>query len=343
MSRTYIGPFGRILPILPDTEPLRPEETHAPIEGNPVKMTTYQLPPPTTLQFGSDPFPGFTAPDRYEIVSHSRAPYEQPRREHQDPSQTTCRESLPSVSQLLTPGSQPSIPASPYSPQRSPDSPEPRAPQLLPHRSNVQEGPLQVMSGYPHPGGQYTDSNTQHYVEHEFPSNNGYQALIHQPLPQIPMINHISNNPSPYAAFSNERRPDPYIHQPRPIAPLTSSSQYYQTQIDNFDQPLGSTSASSQGLRPTESTVKPLPRLVGEQIVPGEGPCWVYEDGSICKKVIDGEEVNAQWGVTKAGKPRKRLAIACTTCREKKIKCDPDEPKCVQCEKFNRVCRFTTA
>lgn len=91
------------------------------------------------------------------------------------------------------------------------------------------------------------------------------------------------------------------------------------------------------------NTVKPLPRVVGEQIIPGEGPCWVYKDGSTCKKVIDGEAVNAQWGITKAGKPRKRLAIACTTCREKKIKCDPGDPKCVQCEKFGRECRFTTA
>ncbi len=47
--------------------------------------------------------------------------------------------------------------------------------------------------------------------------------------------------------------------------------------------------------------------------------------------------------MTKAGKPRKRLAIACVTCREKKIKCDPDYPQCVQCEKFGRVCKFKNA
>lgn len=69
----------------------------------------------------------------------------------------------------------------------------------------------------------------------------------------------------------------------------------------------------------------------------------MYDDGTHVKKVIDGEAVNAQWGVTKAGKPRKRLAIACLTCREKKIKCDPDEPKCVQCDKSGRECRFQTA
>jgi Fungal Zn(2)-Cys(6) binuclear cluster domain len=86
-----------------------------------------------------------------------------------------------------------------------------------------------------------------------------------------------------------------------------------------------------------------LPRFVRAAEVPGEGMCYFYDDGSHCKTVIDGEAVNAHWGVTKAGKPRKRLAIACVTCREKKIKCDPDYPRCVQCEKFGRICRFKNA
>ncbi|KAI1853748.1 hypothetical protein JX266_001732 [Neoarthrinium moseri] len=86
-----------------------------------------------------------------------------------------------------------------------------------------------------------------------------------------------------------------------------------------------------------------LPRFVRQAEVPGEGLCYFYDDGTHCKSVIDGEQVNAHWGVTKAGKPRKRLAIACLTCREKKIKCDPDFPRCVQCEKFGRVCKFKNA
>lgn len=52
-----------------------------------------------------------------------------------------------------------------------------------------------------------------------------------------------------------------------------------------------------------------LPRFVRQAEVPGEGLCYFYDDGSHCKTVIDGEQVNAHWGVTKAGKPRKRLAI----------------------------------
>ncbi|KKY22245.1 putative c6 transcription factor [Diplodia seriata] len=80
-------------------------------------------------------------------------------------------------------------------------------------------------------------------------------------------------------------------------------------------------------------------RCVGQQEVAGEGLCYVYEDGSYCRTIIDGEAVNPSWGVTKAGKPRKRLAQACLTCREKKIKCEPGVPKCAQCTRARRTCR----
>ena len=119
-------------------------------------------------------------------------------------------------------------------------------------------------------------------------------------------------------------------------------SKYYQ------DYPTNANLASTTLLDSEESgqspfnNVKPLPRFIGEVDVPGEGPSWFYEDGTTSRKVIDGEPVNTQWGVTKAGKRRKRLAIACTICRQKKIKCNPAEPKCVQCEEFGRECSFTT-
>jgi hypothetical protein len=80
-------------------------------------------------------------------------------------------------------------------------------------------------------------------------------------------------------------------------------------------------------------------RCVGQRDIPGEGMCYIYEDGTICRAIIDGEPVNPSWGITKAGKPRKRLAQACLTCREKKIKCEPGYPTCQQCAKSQRVCR----
>lgn len=114
--------------------------------------------------------------------------------------------------------------------------------------------------------------------------------------------------------------------------------------------PLGPPNAASEPMT-TKDALGPkiwtgtqfLPRFVRQAEVPGEGMCYFYDDGTHCKTHIDGEPVNAHWGVTKAGKPRKRLAIACITCREKKIKCDPDYPKCVQCEKFGRQCKFKNA
>ncbi|KAF1928242.1 uncharacterized protein M421DRAFT_63179 [Didymella exigua CBS 183.55] len=80
-------------------------------------------------------------------------------------------------------------------------------------------------------------------------------------------------------------------------------------------------------------------RCIAQREMPGEGLCYIYEDGTYCRAIIDGEPVNPSWGITKAGKPRKRLAQACLTCREKKIKCEPGYPKCHQCAKSQRVCR----
>ncbi|ETI24343.1 hypothetical protein G647_03712 [Cladophialophora carrionii CBS 160.54] len=86
----------------------------------------------------------------------------------------------------------------------------------------------------------------------------------------------------------------------------------------------------------------PRPVVVREEIVPGRGVCYVYDDGTRLQKSSNTDAVNPKWGTTKAGKPRKRLGQACNTCREKKIKCDPSTPKCIQCQKFSRECKFDT-
>lgn len=48
------------------------------------------------------------------------------------------------------------------------------------------------------------------------------------------------------------------------------------------------------------------------------------------------------WGTTKAGKPRKRLAQACLSCRHKKIRCHPNiySRKCHQCERTDTECKY---
>ncbi len=307
-------------------------------------MATYQLPPPTArLQFAGEGGQGFSEPNRYETTSHTRRHQERYRPSFEDQPRRIYHEPLPSVSQLLTPGSQSSIPASPYSPQHSPDPSEVGSTHLSSGRNVLSERPAQA-GGYPYNNGYDPLPPQQLGRENIIDSRaNDYHTIPPASRHQPSYSNALAANPQPYTSYPDPTRRASQSNQPRPIAPLNSPNQYYQAQAPSYEvspSPLSDRGANGRELA---KLVKPSARVVGERVIPGEGPCWVYEDGSTCKKVIDGETVNAQWGVTKAGKPRKRLAIACTTCREKKIKCDPGDPKCAQCEKYLRVCRFTTA
>ena len=346
MSRSYIGPFGRYLPILEDNEALELGQEESNLESQ-SKMTTYQLPPPTMpsrLQFGTDLSPGFTEPVRYNTMSHPRTSYDQQKIAYEEHPRRTYHEQLPSVSQLLTPGSQSSVPNSPFSPQHSPDIPEAQHNHLSSHRNPITERPLHLTTTY---------SNNNVYAHVPFPAqqsdileprNLGFPAHAH-PAQYQPSYN--SRQEVSAAHYPTYPGPSRGSQQFAPHPPLIISSsipvQFQPAQQVSYDFSSPPLTGFDQTRQDVVSNVRLRARVIGEQDIPGEGLCWVYEDGTICKKVIDGEEVNAQWGITKAGKPRKRLAIACTTCREKKIKCDPGDPKCVQCDKFGRECRFTTA
>ncbi|KAH6626236.1 hypothetical protein B0J18DRAFT_358847, partial [Chaetomium sp. MPI-SDFR-AT-0129] len=165
---------------------------------------------------------------------------------------------------------------------------------------------------------EYSLGSRDHHHQYYQPSHDRYQP--HQPT---------GRDDSGRLDFRDQATHQTPAHNP-PAAPTSNGGL--------------ETSPVKDGLGPKIWTgTQFLPRFVRAAEVPGEGMCYFYDDGSHCKTVIDGEAVNAHWGVTKAGKPRKRLAIACMTCREKKIKCDPDYPRCVQCEKFGRVCKFKNA
>ena len=64
--------------------------------------------------------------------------------------------------------------------------------------------------------------------------------------------------------------------------------------------------------------------------------------GSNCAYPWHDATEHSNWGTTKAGKPRKRLAQACTSCRHKKIRCYPNQNnlRCAQCERTQSDCRF---
>ncbi|KAL8691036.1 MAG: hypothetical protein Q9218_003658 [Villophora microphyllina] len=350
MSRTYIGPFGRILPVLDnsDDDSSGTESQGPALPERQPDMATYQLPPPqipTRLEFGSDPRPGFSEPKNYDITRQAQRLVEQRRLSFGDPRRpySVQHGQLPPVSQLLTPGSQSSDASSPYSSHQSPTSPGSRPDQSSPRRASF---PINspVTGGIPY---QSPFSAGQHPVaspDSVQVRSQGFPAAAVPPY-AVPIQPSHDASMHPYAHAGPPQQPayPPYPRQPLQITTMAAPSYHSHNPSTIYDYPSSANVRSEQPTGSVTQSVKPLPRVLGEQDIPGEGPCWVYEDGSICRKIIDGEHVNAQWGVTKAGKPRKRLAIACTTCREKKIKCDPGEGRCQQCDKSGRECRFTTA
>ncbi|RAH48420.1 Zn(II)2Cys6 transcription factor [Aspergillus brunneoviolaceus CBS 621.78] len=279
----------------------------------------YQLPPPRTsapLQIGTDPFlrqrnptenrePGEIASGRSSLSGPQLGPKEQ----------------LPPVSQLLTPSAHSSRPSSPYHA----------------HRFGV----------YTPPTGSTESPIPRHHNEHIprssiHESSRAYPEAVASQSRSLPPLSHISTN----TGFGREGS----IHTAstsssgHPIHATPFSYPGFKPQDKEYGgdySPSETTSDMASANRSSDSNVRP--HVVDERYIDGEGLCYIYADGSHCPKLIDGVPVNANWGITKAGKPRKRLAQACLTCREKKIKCQPNLPKCDQCQKSGRNCRFESA
>ncbi|KAJ8113501.1 hypothetical protein OPT61_g4383 [Boeremia exigua] len=171
------------------------------------------------------------------------------------------------------------------------------------------------------------------YAQEQFERNPSSLQLsyAHRPPPSHGQAEQQSVTPlTPQSAFSNSSMEQRLGRAPDSIIALPSRPSY-----DEEDP--------SRPVRRRVDALSRAPirasRCVAQREMPGEGLCYIYEDGTYCRAVIDGEAVNPSWGITKAGKPRKRLAQACLTCREKKIKCEPGYPKCHQCTKSQRICR----
>ena len=345
-SRTYIGPFGRILPLPEGSEP---EPLPRPLGED---RSGVQLPQPA-LNFGSDTQLGVTDPMRYNTSSVPRAPQDTRLQYGEDPK-PLARETLPPVRQLLTPRTQPSIPASPYSSQQhSPGSSQTKSSLASSRHSSIPQQNPETFHG---PQSAYHQQTSNPGLGPNAPDLS-QMGLYNQPASYLPaqqaatgyatypsvapQVAYQTQHPNAVSNLSMPRYPG---YQPeRGLSVNPPRQQYYAGNPSGYSFAGNPGSSSVLGQQLPSITAKPAPKVIREDIIPGEGPVWVYQDGTTCPKVIDGEPVNAEWGVTKAGKPRKRLAIACTSCRDKKIKCEPAEPKCVQCEKFGRECKFTTA
>lgn len=223
-------------------------------------------------------------------------------------------EQLPSVSQLLTPVSR-STATSPYRPSRSGSQP-PRGSYPV-HR----HGSIIPPNALPAP----VQENHHHHHHHQ---QQQQQPRSLPPISQLPV-----NRPD------EDVRSHPGTHVNSPISSSQNAPSIHLPPA--LPRPPGAGSPADS--QPQVAAAPARPHVIEEKYIDGEGLCYIYVDGSYCPKSIDGVPVNAKWGVTKAGRPRKRLAQACLTCREKKIRCHPNLPKCEQCQKSGRVCRFENA
>ena len=336
MSRYPEESLGRRYPLLSNGKVARPERSSQDMDDRRSSMErlTIQLPPPSGFQARLDParHQG-TEPRMYDSRCRSLRSMDFPKAVNQ--------EQLPSVSQLLTPSSQPSLPSSPFSPHYRLDSPTSLQPSSRP------SWPLDMRERLPSLA--YSDGIAT-------PPMAPPHRKLSYPIPVLNTALPLRPTSYPYGD-SGKHEPDDSAYSPYVQRSNSDPSPYQQllsAQASHYEQPLsyqmrephqqsniGSNRDSSQ--QEGSNVAQFVPRAVREEVFPGEGLCYVYEDGSHCRKVIDGDAINVNWRLTKAGKPRKRLAVACLTCREKKIKCDPVWPKCLQCDKFGRDCKFQNA
>ncbi|OQE82235.1 hypothetical protein PENNAL_c0037G11350 [Penicillium nalgiovense] len=267
----------------------------------------------------------------------------------QEPGDLLYQLPPPRVPASLQFGSDP-FPRQNNSPQGKDSGPQHQKPEQLPSVSQIlTPSPGPNSSQYPQPFASSTSSTGRreaayppHYHDPAFqvsptsvPDRGRSESLpqLHTGLPSLSQValhghrgirNHTPTRSDPSSAsFSHG------------MLPFHTTSQG-QVPSGELSSPETSNRSNNLPLRP---------HVIDERVIDGE-LCFVYADGSFCPKFIDGTPVNANWGVTKAGRPRKRLGLACLTCREKKIKCNPNptaEAMCDQCRKSGRECRFESA
>lgn len=277
----------------------------------------YRLPPPhSSIPIGlvdDQQTPSYQRTD----VSHSKNDF---------PAQ---RENLPSVRQLLSdPNTSylPSFPPTPHHGRSLQNSPSIHSRPLSSHYNpprNSETGFSDYTSFSPS-----SDRDNEHY--------RSAQATRLPPISQVG-LEASHTHPSQRSRSHLVSDGDSPRSQSFSRDPTTSPGHSDQSLSHYFSSPTqeGSQSGSRGPAVPNQ--------VVDERYLPGKGVCYIFADNSYCPKLIDGQPVNPNWGLTKAGKARKRLAQACIPCREKKVKCQPNLPKCDQCQKSGRECRFESA
>lgn len=95
---------------------------------------------------------------------------------------------------------------------------------------------------------------------------------------------------------------------------------------------------SHKGTHGPEGNPGQWTRYIGVKRVLGKGTVHMYENGHNIPTHINTRPVNPAWGLTKANEPRKRSAIACMRCRQRKMRCEPGLHGCRQCRKDKHHC-----
>ncbi|KAK9579135.1 hypothetical protein V6Z96_001101 [Aspergillus fumigatus] len=284
----------------------------------------YQLPPPRTmesLQFGTDPFLS-----RRNLEGNGDSRLGSSAHGHQP----VINEQLPSVSELLTPSSRSSQSVSPnrsrlfgfYHPTG--ESPKPSQPSQRPHTTSRHDD-----TGVPRTPQGRPEARAERFSR---PTAGNLPSLSQMSV-------YTAGNEASIHGGIRTDVPQQQAH----LSPFTPQGRVSHDKEIREENSLPGTHEIGSAAADQSKMAQVRPHVVDERYIEGEGWCYIYADGSHCPKTIDGVPVNANWGVTKAGKPRKRLAQACLTCREKKIKCQPNLPKCDQCQKSGRECRFESA
>ncbi|KAI4851804.1 hypothetical protein E4T44_01909 [Aureobasidium sp. EXF-8845] len=251
------------------------------------------------------------------------------------------RQRLPGLQELLNPPLRTSL--SSYSSKHPSDkNAQPKWSDGLAPSANVQLSPVSrpsrigSISFNPTPPPLHRLALNVHQVD-PFSQHTPHVSLGAGPLLPAPSPPHCLRNNSDYR---NLRVPDKLSQSTQGVDTVgPSQSQVASSYHEDVTQgDIARHLKATHGMRDALPASNYSLQYVGQRHIKGEGRCFVFEDGSTCPTMIDGELVNPLWGTTKAGKARKRLAQACLNCREKKIRCEPDGESCLQCKKAKQEC-----
>lgn len=141
------------------------------------------------------------------------------------------------------------------------------------------------------------------------------------PSPMSEKFTFSFNTPHYYAGISPSHGPqhEPFI-QRQSISPYELPHTFF----------------GSSELAPATYVYQAASSYEGVQYIPGKGECHTYKGGYSIPTQMFSDPVS----LTKSKILKKRLSVACTNCRRKKIRCEPGIGGCLQCRKSQRPCQM---